>query len=206
VVYTPDWESLARALERVMATGVIEDEAKTDRCRAVADRKINVRLKVDASASHIGRWVLSGDNISVSPHLTPGDFDWIQSRPRNRWRVGPNGPQHYTHVWWIWQDQPIELIELATADVQHIFGPPKALTKRAATGRERTMAVKTLEDLLVKNKDITSDEAFHQCLEKHPSLSKRGFKEYVWPKGRERAKLPPKAQGGRKPKSPHSTQ
>jgi hypothetical protein len=35
VAYTPDWESLAGALERVMATGIIEDEAKIDLRRAL---------------------------------------------------------------------------------------------------------------------------------------------------------------------------
>ena len=201
-----DWEPLADALKRVMATGVIEDEAKTDLCRGVADGKINVRLKVAASASHIGGRVLRGDNINVPPHLTPGDFDWVQSRPHNPWPVGPNGPQHYTLVWWSWQNQPIDLIELATADVQDIFGSPKPLTKRAATRRDEMMAARTLRDLLVKNKDITLEEAFRQCLEKHPNLSQRGFKERVWRKGRELAKLPPKALAGRKPKSPRSTQ
>jgi hypothetical protein len=189
-----------------MATGVIEDEAKIDLCRAVADGNIRVRLKVDASASHIGGRVLFGDNIGVPSHLTPGDFDWVKSRPRNPWQVGPNRSQHYTMVWWSWQPQPIELIELATADVQDIFGSRKPLTKRSATGRDEKMARRTLRDLLVKNKDITSEEAFRQCLEKHPDLSKRGFKERVWPKGREQAKLSPKAKGGRKPKSPRSTQ
>jgi hypothetical protein len=189
-----------------MATGVSEDEAKTDLCGAVAEGKIRVRLKVDASASQIGGRVLSGDNISVPPHLTPGDFDWIQSRPRNPWRVGPTGRQNYTLVWWSWQPQPIELIELATADVQDIFGSPKPLTKRVATRRDEKLAIGTLRDLLVKNKDITSEEAFRQCRDKHPGLSKRGFKERVWSKGRELAKLSPKAPSGRKPKSPRSTQ
>jgi hypothetical protein len=172
----------------------------------MADGKIRVRLKVDASASHIGGRVLAGDNICVPPHLTPGDFDWVLSRPRNPWRVGPNRTQHYTLVWWSWKPQPIELIELATADVQDIFGSAEPLTKRAATGRDEKLAAKMLQDLLVKNKDITSGEAFRQCLEKHPDLSRRGFKERVWPKGRELAKLPPKALSGRKPKSPRSTQ
>jgi len=206
VAYTPDWESLAGTLERVIATGVIEDEAKTDLCGAVADGKIRVKLKIDASARHIGGRVFSGENISVPPHLTPGDFDWVQSRPRNPWQVGPNRWQHYTMVWWSWQPQPIELIELATSDVQDIFGSPKPSTKRAASGRVVKMAAKTLRDLLVINKDITSEEAFRQCLEKHPELSKRGFRERVWPKGRELAKLSPKAPSGRKPKSPRSTQ
>jgi hypothetical protein len=202
VAYTPDWESLADALTRVMVTGSTEDEAKTDLCHAVADGKIRIRVRIDVSGGVIGGRVFSGNNINVPPHLTPSDFDWVQSRPHMRWPIQPNLPGRYGLPWW---DQLIDLVELATADVQNIFGSPKPPTKRTATGRGEAMATKTLRDLLVKNKDITSEEAFRQCLEKHPNLSKRGFKERVWPKGRELAKLP-RAKGGRKPKSPRSTQ
>ena len=45
MAYTPDWEAIADALKRVMATGTTEDEAKTDLCRALADRKIDIRVR-----------------------------------------------------------------------------------------------------------------------------------------------------------------
>ena len=47
--YVPDWQPLAAALERVMATGATEDNAKLDICRAVADQKIDVRVRIAAS-------------------------------------------------------------------------------------------------------------------------------------------------------------
>ncbi len=204
MAYTPYWEPLAHALERVTATGVTEDAARTDLCRAVADGKVNVRLRVEASVPLIGGRVLLGANIRVPQHLAPGDFDWVQSRPLKPWPVGPSGPQHYSVPWWDWQNQPIELIELATGDVLSIFGSPKPLSKRAAIGHDEKMAIRTLRDLLLKNKNITSKEAFRECREKHPRLSERGFKERVWERGRELAKLTPKARAGRKPKSPRS--
>jgi hypothetical protein len=49
VAYTPDWEPLADALKRVMATGIGESEAKLDLCRAIGDRKIDIRVRVAAS-------------------------------------------------------------------------------------------------------------------------------------------------------------
>jgi hypothetical protein len=189
-----------------MATGVSEDEAKLDLCRAMADGKINVQVRIAQNDDRFRGQVFSGPNVGVPHHLSPDDFDWSRSCPLKPWSIGPVGPQHYSLVWWRWQNQPIDLIELATADVQDIFGSPKPLTKRAATRREERMAERTPRNLLVKDKDITSEEALRQCREKHPDLTKRGFKERVWPKGRELAKLSPKAPSGRKPKSPRLTQ
>ena len=42
MAYTPDWEPLADAFKRVVATGVPEDEAKRGISRAIADGKIRV--------------------------------------------------------------------------------------------------------------------------------------------------------------------
>jgi hypothetical protein len=44
MAYVPDWERLSDALKRVMAADVSEDEAKLGISRAIADRKIPVRL------------------------------------------------------------------------------------------------------------------------------------------------------------------
>ena len=49
MAYTPDWEPLADALKRVLATGVDKDEARVDLCRAVADRKIHIRVRIAAT-------------------------------------------------------------------------------------------------------------------------------------------------------------
>jgi hypothetical protein len=64
--YVPDWEPLAAALKRVMATGATDDDAKLDICRAVADRKVSVRVTVTRSYYQgMGGMVLSGGNVDV---------------------------------------------------------------------------------------------------------------------------------------------
>ena len=88
MAYTPDWEPLADALKHVMAAGVDEQDAKTDLCRAIADRKINVRVRI-APTDTMGGKVFPARNIEVPPHLAPAQFDWTNSRPINRWRIGP---------------------------------------------------------------------------------------------------------------------
>jgi len=104
-------------LKRVIAPGVAEDEAKTDVCRAMADGKIAVRVRVATSNHGTGGGVYSGGNVGVPPHLGPSDLDWVQSRPLKPWSIGPMPGQHY--VWTDgWQDRPIDLIELSTADVK----------------------------------------------------------------------------------------
>ena len=96
MAYTPDWEPLADALERVMATGATEDEAKIDLCRAMADRNINVRVRIAASDYGMRGQVFSKRNVGVPPHLGPGDLDWVQSRPLKPWSIGPMPGQHYS--------------------------------------------------------------------------------------------------------------
>jgi hypothetical protein len=120
VAYTPNWEPLADALRRVMATGVREDEAKTDLCSAVADRKIDVRVTIAATDHGMRGKVFSDGNVGVPAHLKPGDLDWVQSRPFAEWRIGPRPGEHYA---WIggWVNRRLDLIELSTPDVMDVL-------------------------------------------------------------------------------------
>lgn len=120
MAYTPDWEPLADALKRVTATGASEDEAKTDLCRAMADRKIDVRVRVAASDYGMRGQVFSDGNVGVPPHLRPGDLDWAQSRPFGQWSIGPRLGEHYE---WIrgWENRSLDLIEVSTADVTNVL-------------------------------------------------------------------------------------
>jgi hypothetical protein len=116
VAYTPDWEPLAHALKRIMKTGASEDEAKIDLCRAVADRKIDVRVRIAANDYGRQGQFFSDHNVGVPPHLSPNDVDWTQSRPLGQWPIGPKLGEHYTSIQG-WEKRPLDLIEVSTADV-----------------------------------------------------------------------------------------
>jgi hypothetical protein len=116
VAYTPDWVPLADALKRVMATGVSEAEAKADLCNALADKKIDVRVRISKSDRARGGEVYSDGNVGVPSHLAPTDFDWNLSSPFAPWSIGPRLGEHY---FWSggWEKRPIDLIEVWTANV-----------------------------------------------------------------------------------------
>jgi hypothetical protein len=133
--YTSDWENLADALRRLVASGMSESEAKRDLCHAIADRKINIRGQLGPKnpmaivAGGVRRTLerippqgamLSADNIGVPSHLVPIDFDWERSRPSQPWPIGSKTYEH--HSWSNrWSTRQIDLIELSIADVVQIL-------------------------------------------------------------------------------------
>jgi len=188
VRYIPDWERLADALKRVMETGTSEEEAKTDLCRAVADRKIHVRASIRSG-------VFSNGNVRVPPHLRPEDLDWTQSRPFGPWWIGPKLGQHY---WWDPQKRSLDLIELSTSDVITILCGAGTVV---ATVRQETAAIMVLASHFKSNPQTTRAEAADWCREHGYNLGKRAF-DRVWAEARERAGLERIAAPGRKGKSP----
>jgi hypothetical protein len=191
VRYIPHWERLGDALKRVMATGAYssEEEAKTDLCRAMADREINVRVKIAASSYSMRGRLFSEGNVGVPSHLKSGDLDWEQSRSLQPWSIGPMPGQHY--FGWDWKNLPLDLIELWTADVIDVL----------CRGGEEEAAIKTLALHLKSNRQLTRAEAAELCRKSGYNLGKRAF-ERVWPEARERAGLERIASPGRKRKSP----
>jgi hypothetical protein len=90
MAYTPKWESLSAACERVMtAAGLAKDEAQKDICQAIADRAVDVRVKLREHATKFTRSsdVLEGPVLEIPTTLKPEDFDWDQSRPIKQWFV-----------------------------------------------------------------------------------------------------------------------
>ena len=217
--YVPDWQPLAAALERVMATGATEDNAKLDICRAVADQKIDVRVRIAASEYDLGGRSFSDGNVGVPLRLNPRDFDWVRSRPLSRWSIGPMLGEHYT---WTsgWSEQSLDLIELSTRDVRRILcgddlaaqlgsaltAPLGTLTDdgaapdgTAGTAKQESNAIKALAVHLKANPKLTRGDA--EAYLKGYQISARGFQSRVWPEARRRAGLPAKASPGRRTKS-----
>jgi hypothetical protein len=186
----------------VMAPGASEDEYKLDLCRAVADGKIRVRVRIAGG----GDRVFSSGNVGVPRHLGPSDFDWAQSRPVARWYIGPKPGQHY---YWNGGQETLDLIELSTSDVKSLFGCGSECTnnnpqkKPTPTAAQESAAIKALASHLKTNRDLTRADALAWCHEKSFALTDRGFQNRVWPKARKEAGLEEKAAPGRKRKSQH---
>jgi hypothetical protein len=184
-----------------MMTGLSEDEAKADLCRAVAERNINVQVKVaEGNREKGGRW-FTGAHVEVPQDLEPEDLDWNQSRPHQHepWRIGPVGPDSYSDPYWTSRPLLIDKVKVSTADVQRIFGSPKPNTD------DEALAAVMLSKMLIQDPHLKLKDALERCREKYPKLSKRGFHQRVWPEGRKLAGLTPKARAGPKPKSSRST-
>jgi hypothetical protein len=110
--YIPEWEQLAGAVKRIMASSVEEDQAKRDLCNAIADGKISVRVTINQH-NKPDRFYFS-ENVGIPKHLQPINIDWINSRPTTKWWIGPALGQHYS---WDGGEERIDLIEVARADV-----------------------------------------------------------------------------------------
>src|SRR5262245_61204215 len=129
-----------------METGTSEEEAKTDLCRAVADRKIDVRVSIRDD-------VFSNGNVRVLPHLRPEDLDWTQARPLGPWSIGPKLGQHYL---WDQQKRSLDLIELSTSDVMKVLCGAGTVV---ATVRQETAAITALASHLKSNQTTRADAA-----------------------------------------------
>jgi hypothetical protein len=120
MIYTPEWELLADALERVVSVHGDLLSCKAAICNAVADEKIAVRVTIAKSHHRHPGAIFKGRNVGVPARLNPDDFDWPQSRPLQPWGIGPRPGENYT---WIsgWEREPINLIELRRVDVTTVL-------------------------------------------------------------------------------------
>jgi hypothetical protein len=81
------------------------------------------------------------------------------------------------------------------------FFAPRNERRVVATMRGEAAATQALTMHLRQNRHISKDAAEAWCGRKAFKLTKRGFKQRIWPKAREEAGLLPLAPAGRKPKS-----
>jgi len=200
VTYTPDWARLADALKLVKATGASEDQTKIDLCCAVADRKIDIRVKIAASDDGMRGQVFFDGDVGVPTHLNPHDFDWLQSRPLAQWSIGPKPGEHYSRIGG-WKKRPLDLIELSIGDVTKILcggeGADDNATKISeSTAGDKSRAIKALAGHLKTNSELKRAEAEAWCKENDFHLSQRGFQSRVWAEARGQAGLPAKAPLG----------
>lgn len=113
VAYTPGWESLSAAAERLMkASGCTQEQAQWDICRALADGAIGFRVNLAKHAIRPPRSsvLVYGHQLELPTSLTPKDIDWEDSRPTKPWHVR-DLPRHHHGPWYL------ERIELSKADV-----------------------------------------------------------------------------------------
>jgi hypothetical protein len=139
MAYVPSWERLFDALRRV-AVRVSIDEAKVAISRAIADRKIRVRLTVGPHADPLMRPMflnpspalecIEGTNVHLPSHLSPHDLDWPNSRPLKPLQIRPRDRRSIARPF-SWPNRTVSLIEVQIDDVTWLIDE---ITKSAHGG------------------------------------------------------------------------
>jgi hypothetical protein len=78
---------------------------------------------------------------------------------------------------------------------------PRKKVRKPASARDEAAAIRELAEHFKINPLITRKDAEALCRREMPSLSKKGFRNRIWPNARAKAGLPKTARAGRKPKS-----
>jgi hypothetical protein len=84
-MYVSEWEALGDALRRLTESDTTEEQAKTDLCGGIADRKIRIRVRIDPTDRQFGGRVIERPRVEAPEHLRPEDLDWDRSRPVSVW-------------------------------------------------------------------------------------------------------------------------
>jgi hypothetical protein len=117
-VYIAKWTKLADGIARIMETGLSEPEAISQLCQSIADHATPVRVRI-APDSDIGEAILGEGCVAVPPLLSPSDFDWAASRPREQWFTGPSGNRNLAD--WVWRPRNIDYLEVNTAKLSEFW-------------------------------------------------------------------------------------
>jgi hypothetical protein len=130
--YVAAWERLQKAMDRVMATGLTEDEAKSDLCQAISDRTIAIRLqpgKNTTTGMTTHGTVLNGDDVEIPARLSPNDIDWNNSRPLRPWAVRRERLRGYWRIEWV---------EVLSSDVTRIVCGSRSEPKQTVPSNAQT--------------------------------------------------------------------
>src|SRR5437660_3477638 len=91
MAYISEWERLSDALARVTAaTGLSQDEVRTDICQAIADGAIKIQCKLGRHTTKnltASKRVLEGTVFQIPTKIKSEDLDWERSRPVKPWEV-----------------------------------------------------------------------------------------------------------------------
>ena len=140
MAYVSEWERLSEALTRVIAAGgLTEDEARTDICRAIADRAVNIRGKLGRQTTgplRASDTVLEGKYFQIPDKIQAEELDWERSRPVKPWKV----PRENFKIPGPWE---LEWIELFRTDVTNVLCPGGRQSEAAEHASSQPGAVST---------------------------------------------------------------
>ena len=125
---TPEWQSLSEVLRLLASPEVSEARAKDEPwasaevseaenkykiCRAIADLETYVRVEIhDAAGGDHAPSAFEKNEVEIPAGLTPNDFNWATSSPRNPWRTRRKGSTEWELRW-------IDLLQLCANDVRY---------------------------------------------------------------------------------------
>jgi hypothetical protein len=138
LTYTPTWEPIAEALERVVATGLPKGDAQRNLCRAIADLRIDIRLHLAATQA-LPALTLSRPSLEIPARLSPSDIDWKFSRLPKESSLWPGPSQRFGEPTTLYirdnfgrMNRTVESVEVRVADVIRVFCDDDDVTKPEA--------------------------------------------------------------------------
>jgi hypothetical protein len=197
--YVPDWERLSDALKPLVIASVSENNAKLDISRAIADKKIRVRLTVaiepDVLTAHLQMVAkvqgLGSDpkhsvpnvecfedaNVKIPSQLMPDDFDWENSRPLQPWPFRWRGGRRDE---WQLPSQPALLIELRTVDLLSWI---ETCSEPALSGQGTSSEAQHEDSGAGLSREVTSNKAHDKAAQGSKTLGILEAIEQLWPDG-----------------------
>ena len=185
MTYTPIWEPINKALQRVAALGLSKKRAKHDLCHAIADREIGIRLHLAADHSRsLPRKVLPPPELDIPSDFSPANIDWPSSRPSRHSQLFTGPSQRlgqpismYIQNNYDLMGRTVDLIEVRVADVTKVFcnteSQPEAkptagsLEQRPNNGAKAAGAARAIKELWPERipKELSTKDQYRQIVE-----------------------------------------